>query len=629
MDGKPGSDWRGAFLRASILWGASLVVITEGLSLVGAIAPPWIAAAWAAVLITMIWLGVRRGIFQALTEKFKLDRNNFTPVEWSALIGIGVILFALAVVAWIAPPNTSDSLLYHMARVAHWIQGSNLDHYATAYRTQLWASPFAEMAILNFQVLWGGDQPANMIQWFSLLGSIIGVTAVAKTLGADRKGQLLSAVFTLSIPMGILQATSTQTDFVTAFWLIGLIYFVLLSKRKTLSPIERTCIGLATGLGILTKGTFYPLALPILLFYFLPQLKALGIRKTFRDGIFLVVIALFINFGFWVRNVGSFGGPLGPTDAIDQHTELSFAPGDWFSTILRHVALNYASPWDELSEGIVSSINAFQDMVGSNVEEFELIWAWNQEDFAGSPIHLTSIFLLIISFTFFRRKLNTGLLKTHLWLWLASFLLFAIVIQASQYSVRLQLPLLVLGAPAIGAASSRLKIERLYGSLLIGLLALAIPWVLFNSARPIVAMRSGPEPWAIPCAFGCTRTGSVFFRSDEDLMFANWPEFQEPITIIAEKIRISQCERIGLRLDTVDREYLFWWTLDAPNSHTRIESISTYSELEKYLDPSFKPCAVICTTCGERTEAFGLELRFNRQLLSLFMGEDYTVEIDP
>ena len=109
----------------------------------------------------------------------------------------------------------------------------------------------------------------------------------------------------------------------------------------------------------------------------------------------------------------------------------------------------------------------------------------------------------------------------------------------------------------------------------------------------------------------------------------NWPEFQEPITIIAEKIKTSQCKMIGLRLDTVDREYLYWWTLDAPNEHTRIEAISTYPELEKYLDPSFKPCAVICTTCGDRTEAFGLKLRYNRQLLSLYMGDGYSGEIDP
>jgi hypothetical protein len=141
-------------------------------------------------------------------------------------------------------------------------------------------------------------------------------------------------------------------------------------------------------------------------------------------------------------------------------------------------------------------------------------------------------------------------------------------------------------------------------------------------------MRPGPEPWAIPCKLGCTRTGSVFFRSREDLLFANWAEFQEPITTIAKTIESSGCQRVGLRLDSRDREYLYWWFLGAPNDQIQIKSISTYPDLEKYLDPYFEPCAVICTTCGYRTEAFGLKLRYNRQFLSLFMGENFSKDID-
>jgi hypothetical protein len=448
-------------------------------------------------------------------------------------------------------------------------------------------------------------------------------------MGANRKGQFLSAAFALSVPMGILQATSTQTDFVTAFWLISLVYFVLLNKRRSLSPLEKVSIGLATGLGMLTKGTFYPLALPILLWYFFPRLKSVGIPRTLREGISFAVIVLFVNLGFWTRNITSFGGPLGPRDAIDQHTELSFVPGDWISTILRHVAQNYASPWEGVNDEIASSIDAFHNLIGLEVEQFELVWAWNQEDFAGNPVHLTSLVLLILLFPLLRRRINSSFLQEYLLAFVASFLLFAIVVQTGRFSTRLQLPILIFGAPAIGTALSRLKTERLYNILLVGLLSMSIPWVLFNSSRPIIAMRKGPEPWAIPCTFGCTRTGSIFFRSREDLVFANWPELQEPVTAIAEKVANSGCQRVGLRLDSRDMEYLFWWSLEAPNDLLRVESISTYPELEMYLDPSFKPCAVICTTCGYRTEAFGLKLSYNRQLLSLFMGEGFTEEIDP
>jgi hypothetical protein len=628
-DAESGTDWRGSFLIASLLWGVLVVVITEGLSLLNAITRPWVTGAWLVALFIIIWLGLRRGIFQKLVTRFRLQRLPFTSLEWSAIIGMGLILVILAVIAWIAPPNTSDSLLYHMARIAHWVQQSNLGHFPTAYLTQLWASPFAEMSILNLQILWGSDQPANMIQLFSLIGAVLGVSAISKLLGANRKGQFLSAAFTISIPMGILQATSTQTDFVTAFWLICLVYFVILSKRKSVTALERNCIGLSTGLGMLTKGTFYPLALPILLWYFLPSLNAWGIRRSLREGISFAAIILLINIGFWGRNIASFDGPLGPRDAIDSHTELSFHPGNWLSNILHHVAQNYASPWEDFNDGIASSINAIDTLIGVEEGEFKLVWAWNQEDFAGNPLHISSLILLILVYVLFRRKINSSGLKEYLWIFFASFLLFAIVIHSSRFSTRLQLPILVLGAPAFGVILSRLELERLNSVLLIGLLSISFPWVLFNSSRPIIAMRQGPEPWAIPCTFGCTRTGSIFFRSREDLIFANWPELQEPITNIAENVVSSGCQRVGLRLDSHDMEYLFWWSLGAPSKFLRVESISTFPELETFLDPSFNPCALICTTCGYRTEAFGLELSYNRQLLSLFLGDGFTEEIDP
>lgn len=613
----------------SVLWGAILVVITEVLSFGSVLTRPLVAGSWAAVLVLLLRLGFQREIFRPAFVKFRPPHLQLSLMEWSTVVGMGMVVLALAIVAWLSPPNTTDSLLYHMSRVAHWIQNGNLGHYPTAYLTQLWASPFAEMVILNFQLLFGSDQPVNMIQWFSMLGSLVGVTAIARLLGADRRGQLLSAAFAISIPMGILQATSTQTDYVTAFWLICLMYFVLQSKQRPSTPAERLAIGLATGLGVLTKGTFYPLAIPILIWHFLPLIRDTGFRQAFRVGISTAVVVLILNMGFWVRNMNSFGGPLGPSNAIDQHTELSLAPGKMISTLLRHIALNFATPWEGVNESIVSSINSFQELVGADHEDFELIWGWNQEDFAGNPIHFTTLAMAVLVFPAIRRRVDANKLQKYLWIWLATFLLFGVLVQASQFSVRLQLPLLVLGAPAIGTSLSRIKNRILFGVLLVGLVIVSLPWVLFNSGRPIIAMRQGPEPWAIPCTFGCTRTGSVFFRSQQDLMFANWLDLQEPVRKISQEIRDSGCERVGLRIDSRDMEYLFWWSLDAPRDGLRIESIATLPVLERYLDPTFEPCAVICTTCGFRTEAFGMELRYNRQYLSLFMGEGYTKEIDP
>jgi len=622
------SDWRGSFLIASILWGALLVVITEGLGLIRAIGRIEIASLWAVALLFLTALGIRRGVFRTAFAKIQIRRYWFSTFEWLIIIGIMFIVLSLAIVAWIAPPNTTDSLLYHMPRVAHWIQQASLNHYPTAYAHQLWASPFAEMSILNFQILWGSDQPANMVQWFSLVGSLLGVSALAKLLGANRRGQLLSAAFALSIPMTLLQATSTQTNLVTALWVICLLYFVVLSKHRKLGTLEKISVALSTGLGMLTKGTFYPLALPILLWFFLPRLRIRGIRKIVQEGILLAAVVLMLNMGFWVRNVASFGGPLGPSEAIGTHTDLIIAPRVWISNIIRQVALNFATPVEAINSRISSTIDALDALFGVNAAEFKLTWAWNHEDLAGNPLHIAALILIFITFGISRNRINSKQLKGYLVVVLSSFLLFSIVIQVYQYGMRLQLPLLIIIAPIVGTTLAQLKPRPLSGILLVGLLGVSLPWVIFNSTRPIIAMRPGPEPWAIQCKLGCTRTGSVFFRSRENLLFANWAEFQEPITTIAGKINSTDCNRVGLRIDSHDKEYLFWETLRTPDKEMQIESLLTYPELEKYIDPSFKPCAVICTICGGRTEAYGMELRYNQGILSLFMGERFSHDLD-
>ena len=123
----------------------------------------------------------------------------------------------LLLVAWIAPPSNVDSLLYHISRIVHWAQNGSLEHYATGYHHQLFMPPWAELANLHLRILWGSDRPADLVQWFRRVGSVAIASGVGELLGLRRKGQLITAVFIAGIPMGILQATSTQNDYVVTF----------------------------------------------------------------------------------------------------------------------------------------------------------------------------------------------------------------------------------------------------------------------------------------------------------------------------------------------------------------------------------------------------------------------------
>ena len=137
---------------------------------------------------------------------------------------------------------------------------------------QLHSNPWSEFAILHFQILDGGDRFANFIQWFSMVGSIVGVSLLAKELKATIRGQIFAAVACATIPMGILQGSSTQTDYVVSFWLVCFVYFAMLLRRKA-DLLYALATGVALGLAILTKATAYIFAFPFLAWLGLSSIK--------------------------------------------------------------------------------------------------------------------------------------------------------------------------------------------------------------------------------------------------------------------------------------------------------------------------------------------------------------------
>jgi len=158
-----GNGWRTSFLTASILWGVLLVFITELLSLRRLVTFPWVLGSWGFVVaaLAVIYSRIKRRI----PRPNQLSRPaDFEP--WSVFLLCGVISIVLitGLVAWLAPPNTDDAMSYHMSRVAHWQQNHSIAHYPTNILRQLVFPPWAEWAILHFQILSGGDPLANFVQ---------------------------------------------------------------------------------------------------------------------------------------------------------------------------------------------------------------------------------------------------------------------------------------------------------------------------------------------------------------------------------------------------------------------------------------------------------------------------------
>jgi hypothetical protein len=263
--------WRSALILAATTWGVLVVLITEVLSL-----QPWLTK----VNLAMAWLLADIAILSYLRRVTRRKAASATTLELrrqlhqrviklgyvniGLLVGAAVIIVLIGVIALASPPNTWDAMVYHMPRVSHWMQNRSVAFYPTHVPRQLHMPPWAEFAMLHLHMLFGGDRLNNLVQWFSLFGSVVAVSLLAQALGAGYRGQALAAVICATIPQGILQASAAKNDYVVAFWLAALAYCVLSFKREP-TWTHAFGIGGALGLAWLTKGTGYILTFPFVI----------------------------------------------------------------------------------------------------------------------------------------------------------------------------------------------------------------------------------------------------------------------------------------------------------------------------------------------------------------------------
>ncbi|MEM7552630.1 MAG: glycosyltransferase family 39 protein, partial [Cyanobacteria bacterium P01_A01_bin.84] len=233
-------------------------------------------------------------------------------------------------------------MTYHMSRVIHWMQNRSVAHYPTYIVRQVDTPPLAGFIITHLQILSGSDRFANLVQWFSMLGSLVAVSLVAKKLGANLYGQLISAFVCLTIPMGLLQASSTQNDYVVSFWLACFIYYTItflsnLSNKISKNPSKVFNLGASLGLAILTKATAYIYAFPFFVWLSISIFREKNLRLL-KKLIIVGLITISINIFHWYRNFIIWGTPLGVSGNITKN-EL-FTLSAILSNCIRNISLH-------------------------------------------------------------------------------------------------------------------------------------------------------------------------------------------------------------------------------------------------------------------------------------------------
>ncbi|OGO11037.1 MAG: hypothetical protein A2Y93_04065 [Chloroflexi bacterium RBG_13_68_17] len=612
---KPVTDWRESLLALAVVTGTWTALMSEALGVFHALSRPLLAVGWAGFAGLLAALAWRHRATIVTPLRGRLAWNGWASV-WLATAAVSAAV--LLVIALASPPNTNDSLQYHMSRVAHWAAQRSLDHYPTPIERQLWMPPFAEVAVLNLYVLAGSDRLVNLVQWVSMLLCLLGVSMLAARLGARREGQALAALFAVTLPMGILQSTSTQNDYVTALWVVCLAYWAVKAHQQPLSVRDWIAAGLATGLGVLTKATFYGFALPFLLWLGVSTVRRTGWRSALRFALLGIGLVTILNAGAWNRNLRAYGLPLGPAGAIAAHGNETWGWRVVVSNAVRGLTLHLATPYGDVNGPIADAVTAVHGWLGLDVNdprttmgEYRVKRSFH-EDYAGNPYHtlLVPVSLLLLAWrgrTAGGAPAVRGVGRRAGWLYAvlvaASALAFCALYKWQPTGSRLQLSLFVLWAPVVGLALERLRLRRT--PIRIGALATtavglfltvaSLRFLLMNPSRPFL-----PRPDDGVSLWNTSRT---------ELLFINAPEFMPGYLPLIEAAGRIGCDSFGLKIDSGQPEYPFWALLAPPDSGVRLEHI------EARVLPGARPasgdyCAILCTYCTE-TQLNGMQLLYN------------------
>ena len=600
-------DVRDALLDAASLWAVLAVLISEGLSAFGWLARGPLLASWLGVGAAAAALWLRRPTAQDEGARSRILRplGRLDLGDRALLAGAALAIGLVGVVAVLSPPNSWDAMQYHLPRVAHWIENHGLGFYPTHEQRQLHMPPGAELLMLQLHALSGGDRFDNLVQWGAFAATVIGVSAIARELGAGPRGQVVAAVACATIPEGLLAASGAKGDWVLSLWLSAL---ALAALRFAGDPSGKSAvrIGGALGLACLTKGTAYVLAPPFLLA--LAVLSPWRITSELLRRLPLIaLVALAVVAGHYTRTHALYGSPLGPgvESAIPddpsvrgfRYANETFSPSAVASNVLRNAALHLRSSDRPINEAAERWIGRAIRAIGGDPDDprttffsfapFRLAAVERREGLLGNPIHAALTVVALIAACAAARRPERRRAAAYALCVLLGFAAFCVVFKWQPLGARLHLPLFALGSAAVGVAIGDAWpawAARGVGALL---LVAAIPAATDNAARSLV-------PGSPASVLGPDRSR---------LYFAEFGAAADPYRAAAAAVRSSGCRDVALDLSTevgAQYEYPLRVLLGADGA-TRVRQVGVRNRSAAYepLDDKAPPCAVICVRCAK------------------------------
>jgi hypothetical protein len=463
----------------------------------------------------------------------------------------------LALTAVLYRPTSWDAMTYHLSRVVHWVQTGSVAYYMTGIDRQNVMPPGAEYLLLMVQAISWSDRWANGVQFFAWIVCLTSVGPLCRIAGVPRRLCPFAVLFAASLPMGVMQAASTQTDLIASATVLGVIVaalpFVRRMPRWSGTDVAIVCVALSGAW--LVKPTAVLVATPILAYAAWRTLLSLAAGSVLvaRAGRLAVV---GLTLGALVVGPDSYRKIVATGSLTASRFEVypDAIWQEWSSRAMNPVlTLAQHSPWvsDRALRAMSSIVTGSPDVSHIPFRSFRLL-----EDQVPNPVHaLTAAIILIVllatCWLLPGRTLLFGLVPYAAWI------LFHLYVRNQPWISRLETPIFVI-SPLTWAvfACRRLPLPALRQSVLVAASILALAYghymAVYVEGKDLVAT-----------VMQRLSTASQTDRDGEYYLYAAYYP-HNATTRLGDEIALTmlrdlRCDRLGLNTDRDQYEYPLVW----------------------------------------------------------------------
>ena len=610
----------GAYVLGFVLWQGVALAVTEVSSAFHALAFWPVAGLWAMALLGTLWIiradlgGLTRGLGDRLRRMPAGARQN--PLLAAGWLFVGAVAGIWTFLAAAYPPSLPDSLVYHLARVAHWTQNETVAPYAAHYTAQIELAPLSEYNFALWHVLSGSDRFDSFLQVISATVCLAAVWECSRRLGLGPAGRLAGVVLTASIPSLVLESASTQNNvFAGAVGLATVVVATAPWPKDGGTAREwmkrGVWIGALSGGAFLAKGTLlalmWPLVATLLIAAYVGCARRHGWGAATRYaamGNVIGMVALVAVAGpFAAQNFALFGSVSGPVTATTISEELG--PRAAAANIVRATGSQLRATkgtfWPDRAVGTAANslLGPLFDAIGVQRDDRRYTMGDDADAFTpdgrsslAESVGSNAMPLLLIALTgaglvwlACRRRVRPVTAAAALAL-VVGYVVFAGMARWSEYAPRYYVPWLVAWMPLVVLVLRR--VPRIVAATVVGTMAVcSLPYLLNGHGRSLIHPTIG--------------VGNATEQRLAGMRFS--PEFRpggeqsRAYVQMANELARSGCHRLGIA-SWILFEYPLWIALEDAGWRGTVEAVNVGNQT-RHLETNKPVCARVYQRSSE------------------------------